>query len=271
MYCGIAATLVAVEDQLQIGLSIHDGTYSIDFSIEHLTLKEDITKEEIAVIIEEYVMGQLTKFSNEHLVKFVGAGLTMGVEYHCPNICGKLWSEMDIVPFVFPVRTTLNGFEKPAPSSLHPLQAAMLKKEEPVQNGGYTPPKVGIESIRSVDEQADSAVRKALMYFGPNHNPRLSIGFRNQVEVDSAFKVHLISDLKRYEDTVQATTWRCVMKYADILKEKKVKIAFFNSTPQGGGVALMRHAMMRFYRLLGVDVRWYVNYILINNVQCLQN
>lgn len=48
------------------------------------------------------------------------------------------------------------------------------------------------------------------------------------------------------------------MKYVESLKEKKTKIAFFNSTPQGGGVALMRHALIRFFRLAGVDAHWYV-------------
>jgi len=37
-----------------------------------------------------------------------------------------------------------------------------------------------------------------------------------------------------------------------------LKIGFFSSTPQGGGVALMRHALIRFLTLLDVDVAWYV-------------
>jgi hypothetical protein len=46
------------------------------------------------------------------------------------------------------------------------------------------------------------------------------------------------------------------MKYADDLKDRKVKIAFFSATPQGGGVALMRHALLRFLHLLHVDAEW---------------
>jgi len=48
------------------------------------------------------------------------------------------------------------------------------------------------------------------------------------------------------------------LKYAEILRSKGTKIGFFSSTPQGGGVALMRHAMIRFYKNLGVDAAWYV-------------
>lgn len=35
------------------------------------------------------------------------------------------------------------------------------------------------------------------------------------------------------------------------------KLVFINATPRGGGVALMRHALIRLLRLLHVDVRWY--------------
>lgn len=46
--------------------------------------------------------------------------------------------------------------------------------------------------------------------------------------------------------------------YAQKLCEHKTKVAFFSSTPQGGGVALMRHALVRFSRLMKVDLTWYV-------------
>jgi hypothetical protein len=39
-----------------------------------------------------------------------------------------------------------------------------------------------------------------------------------------------------------------------------VKIAFFSSTPHGGGVALMRHALVRFSHSLGTDIKWYANH-----------
>lgn len=39
---------------------------------------------------------------------------------------------------------------------------------------------------------------------------------------------------------------------------KDTRISFISSTPQGGGVALMRHAHCRFYRLLDMRVKWYV-------------
>lgn len=47
------------------------------------------------------------------------------------------------------------------------------------------------------------------------------------------------------------------MHFVTNLKQMGTKIAFFSSTPQGGGVALMRHALVRLADLLGVDMTWY--------------
>ena len=44
----------------------------------------------------------------------------------------------------------------------------------------------------------------------------------------------MLDDLEEYEKTVGAGTWRAVNKFADELREKKIKIGFFSSTPQGG-------------------------------------
>ncbi len=38
------------------------------------------------------------------------------------------------------------------------------------------------------------------------------------------------------------------------------RLLFINATPQGGGVALMRHALIRLLRLYNVDVHWHVLY-----------
>ena len=89
---------------------------------------------------------------------------------------------------------------------------------------------------RTVDEQADSAARKCIMYFGPGNNPRLSIGSRNQVAVDAGGKIHLIDDIDEYRKGVGKGTWNSVIKLADELREKKIKIGFFSSTPQGGAL-----------------------------------
>lgn len=102
-----------------------------------------------------------------------------------------------------------------------------------------------------VDVQLSSFPR----YFGPSREPLLQVGSRGVVQVDAAYHARLVN-LDDYEGTVSAATWTSIMQYATNLRRRKVKIAFFSATPQGGGVALMRHALVRFSRVLGVDVRW---------------
>ncbi|GAA5936386.1 hypothetical protein JCM10213_000304 [Rhodosporidiobolus nylandii] len=42
------------------------------------------------------------------------------------------------------------------------------------------------------------------------------------------------------------------------LAEQKTSVAFFSATPRGGGVALMRHSLMRIWHAADLDVRWFV-------------
>jgi hypothetical protein len=75
------------------------------------------------------------------------------------------------------------------------------------------------------------------------------------VEVDAKFHVRLTS-LSDYENTVGRRTWSAIQKFANDLKKRRVKVAFFSATPQGGGVALMRHALIRFLNALGTNFKW---------------
>ncbi len=93
-------------------------------------------------------------------------------------------------------------------------------------------------------------------HFGPSLVPLLNVGFRGRVETDASFRAHLTT-VANHKSTCGDATWAAMMHYAQKLKGNKIRIAFFSSTPQGGGVALMRHALVRFSRLIGVDLNWY--------------
>ena len=64
--------------------------------------------------------------------------------------------------------------------------------------------------------------------------------------------------LKDYQDSVREPTWRAVRKYVKDVVNRKLRVVFFSATPQGGGVALMRHALLRFLKLQGVNVEWFL-------------
>ncbi|GAB1217447.1 hypothetical protein ATERTT37_006686 [Aspergillus terreus] len=132
----------------------------------------------------------------------------------CPDLCSRLWSELDIIPIV------------------------LRKSEEKVSWGMFEEHL----SQRPLDEHTESIARKCIRFFGPAHAPVPEIGVRGLVEVDAAFHVR-ITTLADYEKTVGTATWAAIEKYASDLQKRRVKIAFFSATPQGGGVALMRHAM----------------------------
>jgi glycosyltransferase involved in cell wall biosynthesis len=78
--------------------------------------------------------------------------------------------------------------------------------------------------------------------------PRLTI--HNEVETAP------IATLADYRSVTSSEDFSRLMTFAKRLTGKK--LVFFNSTIQGGGVALMRHALIRLFRLLAVDAHWYV-------------
>jgi hypothetical protein len=135
----------------------------------------------------------------------------------CPELTARLWLELDIAPLEF----------------------------EDVKG----------KPEKQIDEVADAMSRKCVMFFGPNMQPRIQIGFRNQVGVDVGGRCHLTT-IESYQSSVRTPTWKATLKYVSRMKDKNIKIAFFSSTPQGGGVALMRHALVRFFNVVGVDCKW---------------
>ncbi|KIK59828.1 glycosyltransferase family 4 protein [Collybiopsis luxurians FD-317 M1] len=271
MWAGIAGSVVA-NNQYEISISIHDSVYNTDYTSITFSYSPN-TLETMSKEIEKRILETLRKFSQEHLCKFLGAGVTLSLLKDAPNICTKLWLELDIVPVVFNIKP-FHTDSVTKPNIKHRISSTTGSY---VPSGAETPtvyveashiaaggPHLGVSTSgklpipRTLDEQADSAARKCLMYYGPNNNPRLTIGPRNQVTVDAAGKIHLLDDLDEYRKTVGSGTWNAINKLADELREKSIKIGFFSSTPQGGGVALMRHALIRFLNLLDVDAAWYV-------------
>ncbi|KDQ59546.1 glycosyltransferase family 4 protein [Jaapia argillacea MUCL 33604] len=275
MWAGIAGGMVNNNTGFEVAISIHDSVYATDYASAILPYNPNGLSSEA---IEEHILETLRKFSSDHLCKFLGAGVTLTLLKEAPNLCTRLWLALDIVPIVFNIKP-FHTDSITRPNIKHRISLAgsfaasgaetplLYVDPAPIVTPAGHNPLLSVPTNeltkrlplpRTIDEQADSAARKSIMYFGPGNNPRLSIGPRNQVLVDSAGKIHLIDDLEEYRKTVSEGTWGAVNKLADELREKKIKIGFFSSTPQGGGVALMRHALIRFLTALDVDASWYV-------------
>jgi len=95
------------------------------------------------------------------------------------------------------------------------------------------------------------------MLFAPTKQPRLYVGFQNDVQPDCKGRIHLTTT-EDYKKSAREMTWKASEPYIKDLVDRKVRMVFFNATPQGGGVALMRHALLRYLRPRGVNVEWYV-------------
>lgn len=187
------------------------------------------------------MISELSAYRKKHVCKILGAGIARELHQKSPNLCSRLWAELDIVPFV-------------------------------VDSNRLVPTKQAHERQASVDEIADSAARKCLAYvplslyadgqltwncslYAPTKQPRLSISYQNQVEVDMAGVIQMTT-VDDYRKSVREPTWRAVQKYIKDVADRKLRIVYFSATPQGGGVALMRHALLRFLVPQNVHIEW---------------
>ncbi|KAG0635563.1 hypothetical protein HOY80DRAFT_1093012 [Tuber brumale] len=214
-YIGMAATMID-DNTGRIGISIHDGLDTLEYWTTEFAFNDG---ENMQDTFSKNTIHTIVTYSTNNGIKFVGAGVTLGLEEICPGICACLWRELDIVC----VRLdTVGRFEN-----------------------------TGMISI-DVGQQAYSAARE------------------NKVMPDAEGAIRLVKDLQEYMATVHESTWNTVVKYAYELRGDKygqtkgepqsapIKIAFFSATPQGGGIPLMRHALLRFCSELGVDMSWYI-------------
>lgn len=119
-------------------------------------------------------------------------------------------------------------------------------------------PKLWLEddvvSLKFTNNSNKTNVSESLKFvyssFDKNAIANIKINKENEVEVTD-----LIS-LSYYKKIVPPQTFDELISLSEKFRGKK--ISFINSTPQGGGVAIMRHSLMRLFKLLNVDAHWYI-------------
>ena len=78
MWAGIAGTPINNNTGYEIAISVHDSVYNTDFA--STVIAYDPTEPEAqSDTIEKHVLDTLRKFSQEHLCKFLGAGVTLSL------------------------------------------------------------------------------------------------------------------------------------------------------------------------------------------------
>ncbi|MBE3557687.1 MAG: glycosyltransferase [Ktedonobacteraceae bacterium] len=100
------------------------------------------------------------------------------------------------------------------------------------------------------DLPLEQLVRAASSRFDEQHIARI------QVTPDREVQVSDLVTLEDYRHITPPQDFARLQELAQALQGKK--LVFINATPQGGGVALARHGLIRLLRLLGVDAHWHV-------------
>jgi alpha,alpha-trehalose phosphorylase (configuration-retaining) len=133
LWLGIAVEENA-EGQQEVGFASHDGTYSVDFAVTTLA-KNQAEGSDHATQLADYLIQRIGAYREEHLYKFLGAGLSEKLVRMSPQLPARLWLELDIIPFV-------------------------LKHDEDESEESGTLPNA--HTSLQVDEEADSMARKCL-------------------------------------------------------------------------------------------------------------
>jgi alpha,alpha-trehalose phosphorylase (configuration-retaining) len=92
----------------------------------------------------------------------------------------------------------------------------------------------------------------AMAEFDSGNLARIRTGSINSI------KAAKLTNLSEYNNIAEAQEFNVLLAVAEKFRENDLSIIFFNSTAAGGGVALMRHALIRLYDLLGVQAKWHV-------------
>ena len=108
------------------------------------------------------------------------------------------------------------------------------------------------DSNISARKKAEMAAVNVGKHFKNHHEVDIHLDDRRKVMVS-----HLVR-LEDYEHSVSSEEFARLRELANLLKEQKGSIHYFSATPRGGGVALMRHALIRLFRQLDIEAHWYV-------------
>src|SRR5664279_324411 len=103
---------------------------------------------------------------------------------------------------------------------------------------------------KNTEEQLEDLATNVAALFTKDNIAFAQVLPSNEVEVSE------LVTLEDYKKTASDDDFRVLTKLAEEFKGKR--LVFISATPQGGGVALMRHALIRLYKLLGVDAHWFV-------------
>lgn len=200
------------------GIYSHDGYWSWDYHVKTYVSDDCHRGECDHVALHKNVLEYIKTYQQEKNCKVIMAGLANCNDKRLHHLGKLLWNELDVLPCTITTR-------------------------------GET-----------IDEKACSVARKSSQLSTQTHVPGLiktNVGYRHEVEVDGDGS-YVFTDLAEYSQYYDDSTFKEILTHARRLKSGQRSIVFLNSTPQGGGVATMRHSLVRFSKLLGIEIHWFV-------------
>jgi hypothetical protein len=186
----------------------------------------------------------------------------------------RLWQELDILPFIIPTaghtideRGMSMIFCTPKLLMLSPFFAflhmshvffKLFTSMSPTTHLDLS--QLIITSILScfVLDTACQAVRKMVQNLAPtfiSNIPRNCVGYQHEVEVDCKSQIRLC-DIDDYKNSTHPKVFTVFQELVDFSKARRLCASFFSSTSQGGGVAIMRHSLIRMFNLVDLDIHW---------------
>ena len=144
-----------------------------------------------------------------------------------PSFLARVWLELDAIPVRVHCRDTQFSLVGEAVRAVE----TALEYLAPTTN--------------SIIKSATSQSRRQVLGTYPESNPTSNPA--NMVPVDADYKVHLY-DLHQQAALTSPGLWDTFTALACPIRKHKVRVSFFSATARGGGVALMRHSLMRIWR-----------------------
>jgi glycosyltransferase involved in cell wall biosynthesis len=104
--------------------------------------------------------------------------------------------------------------------------------------------------VNSLEDKTSEVLARVACNQFFNDVAKIVLGHDNRVKVSD------LVTLDDYKKVTDKKEFSLLSKLSGKINDNR--IVFFSATPRGGGVALMRHALMRLYKLLGVNASWHV-------------
>lgn len=111
-------------------------------------------------------------------------------------------------------------------------------------------PYLHYEFKKTSEETVDEIAKNVQEKFDENNLVKVNLLENNEAEI--AF----LTTFEEYKKTSPKKQIDDLLKLAEDFKGKRM--IFISATAQGGGVALMRHALIRLFRLIDVNADWYI-------------